>query len=177
MAFKDGKFAFATVLDVKVYESDDDVMDTPLLELDSLRISNLTTEGPNKTYKGGKYAKTLLRYGKTARLEMEDAIGSAEMIKIFFGAVVDDATGKITISNTYSNKTYKIVGETFVINDKTGEKEFLELTFFQFLPDGNLNLTLEAEGDFAIFNLAGELLADDETGDFYTIESKEAIAG
>jgi hypothetical protein len=139
------------------------------LELDSLRISNITTEGPTKEYRGGLYAKPQQRYGKTYRLEMEDVIGSLKMIKMFFGDT-GNVAGKVTLGNTYSNARYQIEGTTFVIDKETGKREWVKITFFEFLPDENFNLNLEAEGEFAVFNLAGELLADDCTGDVLKIE-------
>src|SRR6056297_1217698 len=102
MALSD-KFAFVTVMDVKVY--DGDVMDTgnelegytyaeivhdayvsetpagtPLATIDSLSISNISQEGPRKEARGGLYAQPKVRYGKTMRLEMEDVLVNADAL-------------------------------------------------------------------------------------------------
>ena len=41
--------------------------------LDTLKIANLTMEGPTKTIAGGQYSNPLLKYGKTMTLEMQNA--------------------------------------------------------------------------------------------------------
>jgi len=208
------------------------------ITLDSLRISNFTMEGPTKTSKGGLNAETIFRYGKTARLEMEDVVGRIEVIKQMFGgqltqaaapstttyttvvqtteqkvfelpevaastaalellingatvAATLDPTLKYVIAGTtvavagqeviitYTRNNYdklaitekfptmfRIAGRTFVIAKDDGSRQFINIHINRFLPDGLLNLTMEAEGDFGVFNVAGELFTND-CGIFY----------
>ena len=46
--------------------------DTNIIEnhvhLDTLKVSNISVEGPSKTITGGQYNNTVIKYGKTARL-------------------------------------------------------------------------------------------------------------
>ena len=85
--FKDlmNGFGVVTVMNVKLYElaaeksytGNDKPIDptffnvtsTPLY-LDTLKIANLTQEGPTKTITGGQYANPLIKYGKTMTCEM-----------------------------------------------------------------------------------------------------------
>ena len=58
------RFGFVTVMKPKFYSLGQSVNDDPIFEIDSLRISNITQEGPSKTVKGGLYGNTQMRYGK-----------------------------------------------------------------------------------------------------------------
>ena len=230
------KFAFVTVFNPTFYEKDDTSQSKPLFQLDSLSISNFTQEGPNKTAKGGLYANTLLRYGKTMRLEMEDVIGRLEALEAFMGVESREVTGaqvktftvteaqtdfdlndsgatvtlvevnsedvasgefttatgvvslntaategdivsihytatgttdKIVVTDKFSSLK-AIVGETFVV-DQNGNKKWINVVIPKFLPDSIFEQTMEAEGDFGVFSIAGDIQAD-ENGDFYYFE-------
>lgn len=77
------KFNFATVMRPKFYNYETDAL---ICELDSLRISNITQEGPTKTTKGGLYGEVMMKYGKTMKLEMEDVIGRVDVLTGLMGA-------------------------------------------------------------------------------------------
>lgn len=248
------RFGFVTVLEPTFYEADDDGLANPLFVLDSLTVANITQEGPTKTAKGGLYAETLMRYGKTMRLEMEDVLGRIDVLeklmkaevtngaallnevvaedefiarssvdKIFYltktsevaagdfpkvyinnvltGTVAvsgkeatvtgtiakgdkirivyktkDSGVAKIAITDKFRTTPVKIVGKTFVINQKNGEKQWVNLTFNRFLPDGIFDIAMEAEGDFGAMNIGGELFPN-ECGVFYYITEGETPAG
>jgi len=227
------KFAFVTVFNPTFYEKDDTSQSKPLFQLDSLSISNFTQEGPNKTAKGGLYANTLLRYGKTMRLEMEDVIGKIDALENLMGVthtpgstsvskttelvagegdtefeLVADSVELVEVNNvdqeettdyTYSASTLtlsspltegdivrvtytgdvaerysvtdrfaspkRIVGETFVV-DENGNKNWINVVIPSFLPDSIFNQTMEAEGDFGVISIAGDIQAND-CGEFY----------
>jgi hypothetical protein len=207
--------------------------------LDTLRISNFTQEGPTKTAKGGLNAEVVMRFGKTARLEMEDVIGRIAVLRglmgvenvsttlvedfvdTFYGdgsnkkfilshapstivsATVDGSPatyaydGNILIFDTAPDLNepviitydyqaaesiavtekfagmFEIKGKTFVVNQSTGNREYIEITVHKFLPDSLLNVTMEAEGDFGVMNIAGELFTND-CGVFYTIGQEDS---
>lgn len=248
------RFGFVTVLEPTFYEVDDENLIAPLFTLDSLTVANITQEGPTKSAKGGLYAETLMRYGKTMRLEMEDVLGRAAVLKELMGAEVEGGTAltnaveaedtfiarsdvdkkfyvsktaegaddgypkvyinnelvgtvviagklatvtgtilagdkvrivymtkdsgvqKIAITDKFRTTPIKIVGKTFVINQKTGEKEWVNLTFPRFLPDGIFDIAMEAEGDFGTMNLGGELTPN-RCGVFYYITEGQTPAG
>lgn len=239
------RFGTVTVLEPTFYPlgSEDEIF-----TLDTLRISNFTQEGPTKTAKGGLNAEIVMRYGKTARLEMEDVVGRASVLRGLMGArngdvgpatehvekffgdgetktfvlkypvnavtitvngvnqttpgeeedvnlfnhegnivILDTApAANVPVIITYNyaapesihitekfNGMYEIKGRTFVINQYTGEREYIKITVHKFLPDSLLNLTMEAEGDFGVINIGGELFTND-CGVFYTIEKDDS---
>ena len=81
-SLKEGqKYVATTDLDV-------DHFDTTNTEvLDTLKIANLTMEGPTKTITGGQYANPIIKYGKTMTLEMQDALGRSEAIEALCGGI------------------------------------------------------------------------------------------
>ena len=138
--------------------------ETPLCELDTLKISNVTVEGPSKTISGGQYANPLIKFGKTARLEMQDALGHIDAIDHLCGGIAErtgTATGDyigLHVGEDF-NQAVTIVGDTFFISKKTQQQVPVKIIFYQFLPDSIFNLTQDAEGDAAVFDMNGDLLA------------------
>ena len=148
----------------------------PLCVLDTLKVANVNQEGPTKTVTGGQYANPLIKFGKTARLEMQDALGNAVAIEALCGGLVEGTTlagligehtesdsddiGALHIGSDFAGpKT--IIGESFFIDQKTGQQVKVIIAFYQFLPDSIFNLTQDAEGDATVFDMNGDLLATD----------------
>ena len=161
-------FSVVTVMNVKVYAANADFASlpgTPLAELDSLRISNITQEGPRKESRGGVDAMPIIRHGKTMRLEMEDVIANTEALEAL--GFVKIVGNDIQVNDTFG-KSLKLVGETFVIKEEDGTRQWVKFFIHDFLPDGIFDLTMESEGDVGVVNIAGELFAN-ECGIFYEI--------
>lgn len=140
----------------------------PLCRLDTLKVANVTIEGPSKTVSGGQYANPLIKFGKTARLEMQDALGNAEAIEYLCGGlveydVVDTSTKDIVGLHNGSDFAGEklILGDTFFIDQTTGRQVKVAIIFYQFLPDSIFNLTQDAEGDATVFDMNGDLLTTD----------------
>lgn len=190
-------FGVVTVMNAKVYAFDAATMKGktpyqivaaltgPLCELDTLKVSNVTVEGPSKTISGGQYANPLIKFGKTARLEMQDALGHIDAIDNLCGGIAEhteSATGAnigLHVGEDF-NKAVTIVGDTFFISKKTQQQVKATIIFYQFMPDSIFNLTQDAEGDAAVFDMNGDLLttpvligddagANVEHGLFYSI--------
>ena len=69
----------------------------PVTELKYLKTANVTQEGPTKTVTGGQSASPLIKYGKTSRLEMQDALGNAEAMEALMGTITEYfRTNKVT---------------------------------------------------------------------------------
>ena len=128
------------------------------LYLDTLKIANLSMEGPTKTVTGGQYANPLIKYGKTMTAEMQDALGRAGTLVEFFGCeyVGEKDNGRISVTDKFPG-AFAIEGDTFFIDQRTGEKVDVHIFIPQFLPDGIFNLTQDAEGDATVFDLNGTL--------------------
>lgn len=144
--------------------------DEYLCTLDTLKIANVTQEGPTKTITGGQYSNPLVKFGKSARLEMQDALGSAKAIEALCGGIVEN---KVVTSEDGTSTTYPvsglhfgedfagpkmIIGDSFFIDRKSGRQVKVKIVFYQFLPDSLFNLTQDAEGDATVFDMNGDLL-------------------
>ena len=136
---------------------------TPLCTLDTLKISNISIEGPSKTISGGRYANPIMKFGKTARLEMQDALGHIDAIDALCGGIAErteTATGNcigLHVGEDF-NTPKIIIGDTFFIDQATQQQVPVVIIFYKFLPDSLFNLTQDAEGDASIFDMNGDLL-------------------
>lgn len=154
--------------------------DKRICRIDTLKVANVNIEGPSKTITGGQYSNPLIKYGKTARLEMQDALGDSIVLEALAGGLNEWGTNAVTgtdglASNSYpTNKTLNafhygsdfsstktLIGDTFFIDRKTGKQVKVKIVFYQFVPDSIFNLTQDAEGDATVFDLNGDLLATD----------------
>ena len=139
-------------------------------KLDTLKTSTISEEGPTKTITGGQNASPLLKFGKTARMEMQDALGNAEALEALGGMTVEyiSATGSgpegldnriaVHASDAFSG-TKTILGKTFFINPASGAQVDVYILIYQFVPDSIFNLTQDAEGDATVFDMNGDLIA------------------
>ena len=134
-----------------------------LCTLNTLKTANVTIDGPNKTVTGGRYNNTLLKFGKSATVEMTDALGNHEALDALCGTVSEYSTslgsGLVGLHNTEDFASAKmIIGDSFFIDQKTGEQVPVKIMFYQFLPESLFNLTQDAEGDATVFDMNGDLL-------------------
>lgn len=163
-----------------------------LSHLDTLKVANITVEGPNKTVTGGRYSNPLIKFGKSARLEMQDALGDATAIEAFGGAVnefSDSAKQTITAMHVTEDfaPTRLIIGDSFFIGRESGKQVKVNIIFYQVLPDSIFNLTQDAEGDATVFDMNADLLTTEisigtdgtnsvQHGVFYSIVEDKATA-
>lgn len=143
------------------------------LHLDTLKFSNFMQEGPTKTAKGGIHNNTILKYGKTTRLEMQQVLGSYGVLQEFFGCEYDEETKTLDVGENFP-ESFAIEGRTYFINQKTGKRVWVYIFIPCFIPDGIFNLVQDAEGDMATFDMNGTVAAmrleeGDTTGYFYQI--------
>ena len=143
---------------------------TPLCTLDTLKISNISIEGPSKTINGGQYANPIIKFGKTARLEMQDALGRIDAIDALCGGIRETAVNTdlpeaqqvvqnigLHVGEDF-NTPKIIIGDTFFIDQDTQQQVPVVIIFYKFLPDSLFNLTQDAEGDASVFDMNGDLL-------------------
>lgn len=147
------------------------LMTTPVTQLKYLKTANVTQEGPTKTVTGGQNASPLIKYGKTSRLEIQDALGNAEAMEALMGTVTEyfrvnkatdstlekGASDVIHAATTFAGPK-AILGETFIIDSKTAAQVPCYIIFYDFLPDSLFNLTQDAEGDATVFDMNGDLI-------------------
>ena len=195
------RFAIVTVMNAKVYKNVSTLKNeqgeyrtpaeflaevekqesTPICTLDTLKIANVTMEGPSKTVTGGQYSNPLVKFGKSCRLEMQDALGNKEAIKALCGGLVDTQGKALSFGENFEGpKT--IIGESFFIDQPSGQQVKVKIIFYSFLPDSLFNLTQDAEGDATVFDMNGDLMTTlvnidgTPTGVFYSIVEPTAAA-
>jgi len=82
------KFGMITVLDATFY---DVATGVPLIHFDTLKMSNISSEGQQKEIRGGQGAELLLTYdfGRTANIEVTDALASMYSLEYLWGGTID----------------------------------------------------------------------------------------
>ena len=136
---------------------------TWLCTLDTLKTSNVTMDGPDKTISGGRYNNNLIKFGKSATVEMTDALGNHKALDALCGTV-SEFSDKLdgTVVGLHNTEDFvgpkMIIGDSFFIDQKTGEQVPVLIIFYQFLPNSIFNLTQDAEGDATVFDMSGDLL-------------------
>lgn len=82
------RFGMVTVMDVVLYDINaNGSQGAPKLFLDTLKMTNINTEGNNKEIRGGIGNDMLISYdyGRTASIEIQDALLSPQSLAILFG--------------------------------------------------------------------------------------------
>lgn len=169
------KFGVVTVMDVKAYktvlfqdgananyevgewDAQKTLAQDPVFTLDTLKIANINQEGPTKTITGGQNADTLLKYGKTVTMEMQEALGHYDVLHEIYGVNYSDNHQIASFTDRFPSEL-TLVGTTFVIDQATGAKQPIHIVIPRFLGDGIFNLTQDAEGDATVFDLNGNVL-------------------
>ena len=129
----------------------------PVFTLDTLKIANINQEGPTKTITGGQNADTLLKYGKTVTMEMQEALGRYDVLDNIYGVNFSKNHQIASFTDRFPREL-TLVGTTFVIDQQTGAKQPIHVVIPRFLGDGIFNLTQDAEGDATVFDLNGNVL-------------------
>lgn len=193
------RFGVVTVMNANVYEvvyngttpkTVDEILamypeENALATLDTLKIANVSQDGPDKTVTGGQYSNPLIKFGKSARLEMQDALGNNEALDALCGTVSEyrEKTLQTRIALHVGEQFAGpkcIIGDSFFIEQKSGAQVPVKIIFYQFLPDSLFNLTQDSEGDATVFDMNGDLMTTvinvgDENGEsinagvFYSI--------
>lgn len=173
--FKDavGRGAFVTVMDAKVYKPDAATVEgwseespseivaallatTAEATIDHLKFANLTMSGPDITITGGRYANTLVKFGKSLRLEMQSALCSSEALEALGGVTFNEADESLTITDEFSGPV-TIVGDTIVVDQASGEQIPVKIIVYRFLPDSIVSLTQD-EATAATFDMNGDVM-------------------
>ena len=91
-----------------------------------------------------------------------------DRIRIFWDEKADSKAGfdavEVTISPSTFPGQYRVVGDTFIRNQKTGADEPFQFVINNAKVQSNVTLTLQAEGDPTTFSMTLEVLRDDAGG-------------
>lgn len=97
------RFGAVTVMDVTLF---DYAGDYPVLELDTLKMSNISGEGQVKEIRGGMSADLLLthNYARSTNVEFQDALASLSSLEVLWGGKIkrDEITYHVTKEVTTS---------------------------------------------------------------------------
>lgn len=91
--------------------------------------------------------------------------------------VITKVGNRLSVTDKFPG-AFAIEGDTFFIDQKTGEKKQVYIFIPQFYPDAIFTLTQDAEGDATVFDLNGTVAVTDITDDdgtrsiFYEIREK-----
>ena len=200
------RFGVVTVMNAKVYDvvyngttpaTVDEILamypeENALATLDTLKIANASEDGPDKTVTGGQYSNPLIKFGKSARLEMQDALGNNEALDALCGTVSEyrEKTLQTRIALHVGEQFAGpkcIIGDSFFIEQKSGAQVPVKIIFYQFLPDSLFNLTQDSEGDATVFDMNGDLMTTVinvgnnegeliKTGVFYSIVDAKTVS-
>lgn len=222
------QYGIKEVADVTIYEIHEDGSTSPVLFLDTLKVSTIEQTAEQTEARGGKGNPPLIiwDYGKEITVTLEDALFSPASMAIMFGdddglSTVSTVTrmvkkaltasdiaslptgntkwytgasegkGMVAITTTAGLKagqivyeestvstsngtkieitaekfpgTYKLVGETYARNKKSGRDEYFQFVIPQAKMSAENTITLEAEGDPSVFNMTMRVLRP-ETG-------------
>lgn len=130
---------------------------TASCEINHLQVATLTTDGPSMEIQGGKYNNKLIKYGKTARCEMTDALGQVDALVALGGAEWDSINRALTITDKFGSEVC-LVGKSFVVDQKSGKHVPVHVIMYKFLPDSTPSFAFDS-GNAATFDLNGDLLA------------------
>ena len=200
------RFGVVTVMNAKVYDvvyngttptTVDQILamypeENALTTLDTLKIANVSQDGPDKTVTGGQYSNPLIKFGKSARLEMQDALGNNEALDALCGTVSEyreqtlETRIALHVGEQFAGPKC-IIGDSFFIEQKSGAQVPVKIIFYQFLPDSLFNLTQDSEGDATVFDMNGDLMTTiinvgDENGEsinagvFYSIIDAKTVS-
>jgi hypothetical protein len=89
------RFGMVTVMDVVLYDiNNEGKQGAPKLFLDTLKMTNISTEGNNKEIRGGIGNDMLISYdfGRTANIEIQDALLSPASLAVLFGTTTKAVT-------------------------------------------------------------------------------------
>ena len=112
------RYGIKEVADVTFYKIDKDGNPTtPVLYLDTLKVSTIEQTAENTSARGGKGNPELIMwdYGKEITVTLEDALFSAKSMAIMYGAV--DADGDAVINTSDTLKILKTVPKAQVTAD------------------------------------------------------------
>lgn len=129
------KFGVVTVIDATLFDL---VSGEPILELDTLKMANITTEASEKEIRGGQTATQLIiyDYGRTATMEMQDALGSLASMQYMWGSEIkrnSDVFKHIKVPVTATTNQVIVagavrMGSTLTVVTAAGTRKVVDIT-------------------------------------------------
>ena len=178
-----GKFGIKEVADVRFYNVGDIKFNAatgeltlresgikPVLEFDTLKVSNLEFTGETAEARGGKGNSVLISWdhSREATLTLEDALLSVESLNTMLSSQAvsgDTDTLVISVDANGFPGTYTVVGKTFA-RGTDGVDHVLTFLVFKAKVQAEASFEMTADGDPSTLNMTLKVLrcADGEKG-------------
>jgi hypothetical protein len=130
---------------------------TPVIEFDTLKVSNIESTAESSDARGGKGNAALISwdYGREVTLTIEDALMSMECLSMLFG---DKTADSILINANKFPGTYTVVGKTYARNESDGKDHLFTFIVPKAKIQSETTLTMEAEGDPTVIGMTLKVL-------------------
>jgi hypothetical protein len=171
-----GKFGIKEVADVKFYNVGDVKFNSstgaltlkatgtkPVLEFDTLKISNLEFTGETAEARGGKGNSVLISWdhSREATLTLEDALLSVESLNTMLSSkattTTEDGTCIISVDANGFPGTYTVVGKTYA-RGTDGTDHVLTFVVFKAKVQAEASFEMTADGDPSTLNMTLKVL-------------------
>jgi hypothetical protein len=170
-----GKFGIKEVADVKFYNVGDVKFNSatgeltlkesttkPVLEFDTLKVSNLEFTGETAEARGGKGNSVLISWdhSREATLTLEDALLSVESLNTMLSSQTvggDTDTFVISVDANGFPGTYTVVGKTFA-RGTDGTDHVLTFVVFKAKVQAEASFEMTADGDPSTLNMTLKVL-------------------
>lgn len=179
------KFGVKEVADVRFYDlsevsnADDSAAATlaaitgvePVIEFDTLKVSNIESTAESTDARGGKGNAALISwdYGREVTVTIEDALMSMDCLRLLFGSSAD---GNVTINADKFPGNYAVVGKTYARSQETGEDHIFTFVIPKAKIQSETTLTMEAEGDPSVIGMTLKVLRC-KNGDMVSLMADE----
>ena len=178
------KFGIKEVADVRFYDVDNvsfkggvlSVVDpeNPVLEFDTLKVSNIEFTAEQTDAKGGKGNLPLITwdYGREVNITLEDALLSLDCMKALFGQV-DKTKNYIEIGGDSFPNNYAIIGTTFARAQQGGKDHLFTFYVPNAKMGSEITLNMEAEGDPTVFSMNMKALREKDGSNLIYLIAKD----
>lgn len=150
----------------------------PVIEFDTLKVSNIESTAENSEARGGKGNAALISwdYGREITVTIEDALMSMECLALLFENSVT-GTEDITINANTFPGTYTVIGKTFARNEVDGKDHLFTFIIPKAKIQSETTLTMEADGDPSVIGMTLKVLRC-KNGDMMTLKREsDAFTG
>ena len=128
---------------------------SPLMILDTLKVSTIENTAEQADAKGGKGNAPLIiwDYGREITISLQDAVLSNKTLSLMFEGNAESADNVINISANTFPGTYSVVGKTCARDAATGRDRLCTWYVPKAKVNSEVTLTMEAEGDPTVFDM------------------------
>jgi hypothetical protein len=179
------RFGMVTVMDVTLYDIN---TKAPLLFLDTLKMTNISVEGQNKEIRGGMGNDMLISYdfGRTATIEMQDALISPVSLSFLWGKkyseagdldeVYYDRVETVTVvTNAFATTLGALLNESAIATTSAIKAYAMNVDSVDAEDSGEVEITINTDKKYVVNKSGSTVLKAGETYKiFYQALAEEA---